>query len=124
MFREGISNTIEYDENISQAVGIGATVTLFTFQVPSRSVLKIMKFANYTDTPAAVGTGLTWHINRNGVGVRPYDNILDIIGQSYQPEKVTIAEFRGGDLLTIVTVNGTAGVVLSGIRILFELGDS
>ena len=114
-------NVEEFDENISASIGIGLTVTLFTFVVPSKCRLRFKKFANYTDTPAAVGTGLTWHINRNGIGVRPYDNILDIIGQSYQPEIISMATLKGGDVLTIVTVNGTAGIVLSGVRVAFDL---
>ena len=116
-----IVNLQKFDENNSFNVGIGATQEVFRFVVPPKCILRIRKFANYTDTPAAVGTGLTWHINRNGIGVIRYGNILDILGQSFQPEPVEIPPFRGSDLLTIVTVNGTAGAVLSGARIVFDL---
>jgi len=119
-----ISNITPFDETHSINVGIGLTVTLFTFVVPSQCVMRIKKFANYTDTPAAVGTGLTWHINRNGIGVFRYHNILDIIGLSYQPENINVPLFKGGDVLTVVTVNGTAGIVMSGIRITFDLEDA
>ena len=85
-----ISNITPFDETHSINVGIGLTVTLFTFTIPTHCVLRVKKFANYTDTPAAVGTGLTWHINRNGIGVFRYHNILDIIGLSYQPENINI----------------------------------
>lgn len=119
-----IINSRRFDETHSFNVGIGATQVIYTFVVPPKCVLRILKFANYTDAPAAVGTGLTWHINRNGIGVHRYANILDILGQSYQPEDVQIEEFKGSDVLTVVTVNGTAGAVLSGARIVFDLEDA
>lgn len=119
-----ISNVTPFDETHSAQIPIGGTVILFTFPVPTHCVLRVKKFANYTDIPAALGTGLTWHINRNGIGVFRYHNILEIIGMSYQPEDVNIPVFKGGDVLTVVTVNGTAGIVLSGIRIVFDLEDA
>ena len=119
-----IINITPFDETHSANIGIGATVVLYTFTVPTHCVLRVKKFANYTNTPVAVGTGLTWHINRNGIGVFRYDNILDIIGVSYQPEEIQMPLFKGGDVLTVVTVNGTAGIVMSGIRITFDLEDA
>ena len=119
-----ISNITPFDEVHSINVGIGVTLTLYTFTVPTHCVLRVKKFANYTDTPAAVGTGLTWHINRNGIGVFRYHNILDIIGQSFKPEDINVPLFKGGDVLTVVTTNGTAGIVMSGIRIKFDLEDA
>lgn len=118
-----MGNVRTFDENISQTVNAGVTAILYTFVVPHKCILRILKFANYTDTPAAVGTGLTWSIQRNGVGIRPYNNLLDIIGLSYQPEIVNIEELKGSDVLTLVTVNGTGGNVISGVRIVFELED-
>lgn len=119
-----IVNLIPFDETHSANIGAGLTVTLFTFVVPSHCIMRLKKFANYTNTPAAVGTGLTWHINRNGIGVFRYHNILDIIGQSFQPEDIDVPLFKGGDVLTVVTTNGTAGIVMSGIRIKFDLEDA
>lgn len=118
-----IVNVRHFDETHSFNVLAGATQVIYTFVVPPKCILRVLKFANYTDTPAAVGTGLTWHINRNGIGVHRYDNILDIIGQSYQPEEIDMPEFKGSDVLTVVTVNGTGGAVLSGARIIFDLED-
>ena len=126
MLGQSISHVRKFDENISQNVVFVApnnVVTLFTFQVPSRAVLRLTKFANYTDTPASIGA-ISWSIRRNGIGVNPYDNILDIIGQSYQPEEIEMGEFRGGDLLSIVATNNHIANVLMGIRVKFELGDN
>ena len=126
MLRQGISHVRKFDENISQLIPFvapGNTVTLFTFQVPSKSALRLTKFANYTDTPAAVGA-ISWSIKRNGIGINPYDNILDIIGQSYQPEEIEIDELRGADVLTITVTNGHVAIVQMGIRVKFELGEN
>lgn len=116
-----ITNIQPFDETHSFNVGIGLTQVIYSITVPSKCVLRVKKFANYTDTPAAVGTGLTWSIQRNGIGIHRYALILDIIGLSYHPEDVNIPLLKGGDILSIVTVNGTAGAVLSGARIVFDL---
>lgn len=116
-----ITNIQPFDETHSFNVGAGITQLIYTIAVPSKTILRIKKFANYTDTPAAVGTGLTWAIQRNGIGIRNYELILDIIGLSYQPEDVALESLKGGDVLTIITVNGTGGAVLSGARIVFDL---
>jgi len=111
------------DENISQQVNIGLTVTLFTFQVPSKAILKVQKFANYTDTPAGIGA-LIWSIRINGIPTARYGALLDIIGQSFHPEEIVLNELRGGDLLTILATNGHDANVLMGIRVVLELGDN
>lgn len=116
-----ITNIQPFDETHSFTVVPAATQVIYTITVPPKCVLRIKKFANYTDTPAAVGTGLTWHIQRNGIGIHRYALILDILGQSYQAEDVSIPLLKGGDVLTILTVNGTAGNVISGARIVFDL---
>ena len=121
--REGILNVTEFDENISQIIPFvppGNVVTLFTFQVPSKCVLRMRKFSNYTDTPASLGA-ISWSIRRNGIGVNPYDNILDIIGQSYQPEQIKISKLNGGDQLSVVVTNGHIANVQMGIRVVFDL---
>ncbi len=114
-------NINSFDETHSFTVNAGITQVIYTITIPSKCILRMKKFANYTDTPAAIGTGLTWSIQRNGIGVRPYELILDIIGQSYQPEVIQMATFKGGDVLSVITVNGTAGAVISGARIVFDL---
>ena len=116
-----ITNIQPFDETHSFTVNNGATQVIYTIVVPSKCVLRIKKFANYTDTPAAVGTGLTWSILRNGIGIHRYALILDIIGLSYQPENVNIPLLRGGDVLTVITVNNSGGAVISGARIVFDL---
>ena len=116
-----ITNIQPFDETHSFTVVPAATQVIYSITVPSKCVLRLKKFANYTDTPAAIGTGLTWAILRNGIGITRYGLILDIIGQSYHPEDVSVPLFRGGDVLSIITVNGTAGNVLSGARIVFDL---
>ena len=116
-----ITNVQPFDETHSFNVLNGATQVIYTFIVPPKCILRIKKFANYTDTPAAVGTGLTWAIQRNGIGVGNYEMILDIIGQSYHAEDIALETFKGGDVLTVITVNNSGGAVLSGARIVFDL---
>lgn len=118
-----IVNVKEFDENFSANIpNDGVPVVLFTFVVPPKCIVRIKKFANYTGTPAAVGAGLSWQINRNGIGLHRYDNILDIIGMSYHPEEIQTDEFKGSDILTLVTINNYAvGAVQSGVRIVFDL---
>lgn len=114
------------DENISQNISFvppNNFVTLFTFQVPSRAVLRLTKFANYTDTPAGLGS-IIWRILRNGIGVIRYEAILDIIGMSYCPEGIEVEEFKGGDLLTINVTNGYTANLIMGVRVVLELGDN
>ena len=43
---------------------------------------------------------------------------------SYNPQDVNMPVFKGGEVLTVVTVNGTANLCLSGIRIVFDLEDA
>ena len=118
---KNIVNVQPFDETHSYNVLAGVTQVIYTITVPSKCILRMKAFANYTDTPAAIGTGLTWSIQRNGIGVRPYDLILDIIGQSYQPELIAMETLKGGDVLTVLTVNGTINPALSGARIVFDL---
>lgn len=114
-------NIQPFDETNSFTVIPAATQVIFTITVPPKCILRIKKFANYTDTPAAIGTGLTWSIQRNGIPIIRYGLILDLLGQSWQPEDIVTDTFKGGDVLSIVTVNGTAGNVISGARITFDL---
>ena len=128
MLGQGISHITKFNENISQSIPFvppGNTVTLFSFQVPSRASLRLTKFANYTDTPAGVGS-IIWSLRRNGIPISK-DNlgaVLDIIGQSYCPEEIEVDEFRGGDLFEVVVTNGHVAALIMGVRLVFELGDN
>ena len=127
MREQGLSHVTKFNENISQTIPFAPpnnVVTLFSFSVPSRAVLRVTKFANYTDTPAGVGT-IIWSIRRNGIpiGKDNLGNLLDLIGLSYQPEEIEVQPLRGGDLLEVVVTNGHIANLIMGIRIVFELGD-
>ena len=108
------------DVNLSQTVVDGTTAVLFQFQVPSKAILVLKKFANYTDIVGAWGT-LTWRILKNGIGVYPYDDIEDEIGYSAMPENITNIEFRGGDLCVINAENLSGADLIMGIRLVYEL---
>lgn len=115
-----ITNLQKFDENISQEIGIGATVTLFTFVVPSKCILRFTKFANYTGTPAAMGV-IFWSIQRNGIPVSRYGALYDLIGQSFHPEEIQTPDLKGSDVLTVVVTNGHIAALDMGIRIVFEI---
>lgn len=118
-----IVNVEEFDENISQLIPFAApnnVVTLFTFVIPPKCILRLKKFANYTDTPAGVGA-IIWSIQRNGIPVRRYGALLDIIGMSYHPEEIKTDIFRGSDVLTIVVTNGHIANLDMGVRVAFDL---
>ena len=110
----------EKDENISQSVGIGATATLFTFQVPTKAKMLVTHFGNYIDIVAAWGL-VTWRILKNGVGVSPYGAILDQLGRSEEPRPIAPIKFNGGDVLTIPVTNGHGAAVQCGVAIKLEV---
>jgi len=106
--------------NLSQTVIDGTTAVLFQFHVPSKAVLILKKFANYTDVVGAWGT-MTWRILRNGIGLYPYDDIQDEIGYSAMPENIKNIEFRGGDLCVINATNLSGADLIMGIRLVYEI---
>lgn len=118
-----ITNVQHFDETNSFALGapLGTTQVIYTIAVPSKCILRIKSFANYTDTPAAVGGGLTWSIRRNGIPVSRYGLIVDIIGQSFKPETIFTDVLKGGDVLSIITINNSGLAIQSGARIVFDL---
>ncbi|MBA7607287.1 hypothetical protein ES703_14446 [subsurface metagenome] len=115
---------IPYDENKSKACAVGATITLYTFQVPSRSKMILTHFSNYLNLNTH-WTHVTWRILRNGQQVEPYGAITDQLGLSEQPRKIRNIEFNGADLLTILATDDgeveQPPVLAVGIAIKFEL---
>ena len=115
--------TVKRDENISQTVGFVApnnVVDLWTFVVPQKSVVRLLKFGNYIDLVAAWGA-ITWSIMRNGIADSRYGAILDQLGTSYQPQEIYMDDFHGGDTITIRVTNAHIANVDIGIRIVGEL---
>jgi len=98
---------VEKDENISMACGVGATVTLFTVRVPQGSKMRITHFGNYLNL-AGHWSHVTWSMARNGVGVHPYDVVLDQLGLESRAREVKPPVFNGGDEICITaTDDGT-----------------
>ncbi len=116
-------NVLKKDINISQTVNNGATNLLFTYQVPSKQVLTLKKFGNYTDTVGAWGT-ITWMIWKNGIGYYPYDTVMDQVGMSQEPRDIEPIEFEGGDLLQIYAQNLSGGNIDMGISLSYEVRDA
>ena len=110
------------DINISQT--INATVqntVLFTYRVPAKSELKVTHFSNYIDVVAEWGD-IVWRLTRNGVGIYPYDQILDQIGIASDPREIEPIIIRGGDEFTIYCDNNDVAVnVVCGIALRYEV---
>jgi len=119
-----MENINEYDENISMLHAQGTTITLFTYQIPAKMKLKITDFSNYLDLQGHWGH-VTWSIRRNGIGVRPYNAILDQLGLSNRPRKITPPTFEGSDTLTIIAVDDNTiaqpPLLNTGIALRYEL---
>ena len=112
------------DGNFSQAVGIGATAILFTYQVPAKQTLTIKKFGNYCSVVGAWAGLAVWRIIRNNQGIFPYDDILDQLGTGQEPREIEPLVFQGGDLLVINCTNNTGGAIDMGIAISYEVQDT
>ncbi len=117
-----MKNIKKFDEPHSVLCGAGATVTLYTFTVPSKSKLTITHFANYLDLVTHWGH-VTWRVLQNGVPVFP--PILDNLGLSNQPEETKRIEYNGGDVLSVTAADdaavGQPPNLSVGMRIKFEL---
>jgi len=112
-------NIVKKDLNTSQAVGIGATVTLWTYRVPTKAQIRLTDFGNYVDTVAAWGD-IHWYMKINGIGKYPYNDILDQIGHSARPRAIEPIIIHGGDEIIITVFNDTAGIVQCGIALRYE----
>ena len=120
-----IVNVDKQEINQSFICGLGLTVTLFTYVVPSHEKLTVTHFGNYINLINTHWGQVTWSIRRNGIGVYPYENVMDEIGQSFDPRPIKRLKFTGGDLLEVIAWD--AGVVAQppvltvGMAIKFEL---
>ena len=114
---------VKHDENISMVHGQGLTITLFTFAVPQKAKMRLTHFSNYLSLPGHWGN-VMWSIQRNGIGVAPYNAIFDQIGISSLPREIAPINYQGGDVLTVIAVDD--GVIAqppaldTGIAIKFE----
>ena len=121
---KGIKHVEIEDGNYSQAIGIGLTAVLFTYQVPQKQTLILKKFGNYCSAVGAWAGLAVWRIIRNNVGIFPYDDILEQLGTSQEPRDIKPLIFQGGDLLVINCSNNTAGIIDMGIAITYEVMDT
>jgi len=113
-------NILSKDINLSQEVGIGATITIFEYTVPTRSILKMTHFGNYLKTIAAWGE-VTWRILQNGVGLYPYEEILDQIGMIDDPRIITPFSIPGGDEIKITITNDHIAAVVAGVALRYDI---
>ena len=106
-------------ENFSFAVGIGATLLLYGYTVPSRLNWRLSKFGNYLGTVAAWGVAY-WVIYINGVLI-PDGRIYDQIGYAAQREFKTKIFASPGDRVEIYGVNPTAAILQMGVSLGWDL---
>lgn len=122
--RKPITIINEEDENISMLHPRGTTITLFTYRVPQKAKLTLTHFSNYLNLPGH-WSHVTWSIHRNGIGVYPYDAVLDQIGFSAQPRPIKRIIFNGGDELTIFATDDNSIAqppnLATGIAIKYEI---
>jgi len=111
----------EKEESISKSVAAGATVSYFSLDVPSKSEVRMTRFANYTDTPAAWGF-ITWSVRRNGVGVYPFDTMKDQYGLAAEPRPFVPIPFTGGDKFEVIIINTFPAAVKVGVAFRYEIG--
>lgn len=118
------SSIIPYDENKSMPCAAGATITLYTFQVPSKSKMILTHLSNYLNLNTH-WTHVTWRVLRNGAQVEPYGAITDQLGLSEQPRQIRPVKFNGADTLTIIATDdavvGQPPVLAVGIALKFEV---
>jgi len=113
-------NIISKDINLSQEVGIGATITIFEYTVPTKSILKVTHFGNYISTVSDWGD-VIWRILQNGVGLYPYDEIIDQIGMVDDPRVINPFSIPGGDSIKITITNNAAAAVGAGIALRYDI---
>jgi len=115
---------IEEDENISMPHPQGTTITLFTYRVPQKAKMTLTHFANYLNLPGH-WHHVTWTILKNGIGVPPYDALLDQIGYSAQPRLIKRINFNGADELRIIATDDNSiaqpPILATGIAIKYEV---
>lgn len=120
-----MNNINKFDENLSMLCGAGATVTLYTYTVPSKSKLILTHFSNYLNLTLTHWGHVTWSLLRNGIGVRPYNAVLDELGLSSLPRETMKVEFNGGDVLTVIATDDNVvaqpPLLRVGIAIKFDL---
>jgi len=111
-------------ENISMPHPRGTTITLFTYRVSSKSKMTLTHFSNYLNLPGH-WHHVTWSIQRNGIGVDPYDAISDQMGLTTEPGLITPLDLRGGDELRIIATDDNSIAqppdLATGIAIRYEV---
>jgi len=112
-------NIRKKDINVSQTVNAATAATLFTYRVPAKGVIRLTHFSNYLSIVGAWGD-VTFSIRRNGVGIFPYDELLDQIGISSRPREIEPIIVNGGDMLSITVDNQHIANVDCGIALRYE----
>ena len=102
----------------SANIGIGATVSLITINIPANVVLRLKEFANNLGTLGAWGL-VTWRFVHNGRPLPPYDAILDPMGFGSQREPVEELELTAGTF-EIIATNASAAICAVSINIAYE----
>ena len=109
-----------FDYESSKSVTAGSTETLFTFQVPENNILIFRKFGNDLDIMGAWGS-VTFSINKNGIGVYPYENIKDQLGFLAIPKDISQIQLNPFDILTIEVKNNYGSTIKAGIVFQYDL---
>jgi hypothetical protein len=109
-----------YDYESSKSVTSGSTETLFTFQVPENNILVFRKFGNDLSDVAGWGN-VSFSIQKNGIGIDPYDNIKDQIGYLSMPKDISAIKINPFDILEIKITNNYSATLKAGIVFQYDL---
>ncbi len=109
-----------YDYESSKSVTAGSTETLFTFHVPENNILVFRKFGNDLSDVAGWGN-VSFSIQKNGIGIDPYDNIKDQIGYLSMPKDISAIKLNPFDILEIKITNNYSATLKAGIVFQYDL---
>jgi len=109
-----------YDYESSTNVTAGATKTLFSYQVPAGCILVFRKFGNDLSDVSGWGN-VSFSIQKNGVGLDPYDNIKDQIGYLSMPKDISAIKINPFDIIEIKITNNYSATLKAGIVFQYDL---
>lgn len=115
-----MESIVKKDINISQQIAAGATVEVFSFQVPATAKMLVKSFANYINDFSA-WSFIVWILKRNGVPIYPYHEITDQIAFGAPLRDLAGCEIQGADKFSIDIKNNHVSAVKCGVALKYEI---